>query len=62
MVKSIAELDQKEEGVVAPRVVPIKSRSAPPPAGMINSNGPLRPFRTVQDLEEDMSAFHVVHF
>lgn len=56
-VKSVAEIDKKAEASVNPSLVNITSR-----VGLTNPWGPLRPFRTVKDLKDEYSGYHVVHF
>jgi hypothetical protein len=56
-VKSIAELDKKEEDTVKPKTVPISSS-----VGLINPYGPLREFRTVRDLKREYESYHVASF
>jgi hypothetical protein len=56
-VKSVAELDKKEEVAINPKVVSISS-----PIGLINPYGPLRKFRTVRDLEKEYEKYHVASF
>ncbi|KAH7411940.1 integral membrane protein [Phaeosphaeria sp. MPI-PUGE-AT-0046c] len=62
MVKSVSDLDQREEDTVKPRTVPINYPPAPVPVGIINPDGPLRPFRTAQDLAEEFSSLHIADF
>jgi hypothetical protein len=58
-VKSVAEIDQRADGLVVPRVVELGQGSGRVKSGldinMTNPNGPLRPFRTVADLEKEMA-------
>ncbi|KAF1945565.1 integral membrane protein [Clathrospora elynae] len=61
MVNSIAEIDKSTDGVVEPRVFNIGSDVAFIPTGLINLNGPLRDFRTAQDLKEQYSSYHVAN-
>ncbi|KAF2006172.1 integral membrane protein [Amniculicola lignicola CBS 123094] len=59
-VKSVAEIDEANENEVYPPVLPIGHHV--PPIGLLNPNGPLRPFRTVKDLEVEYSRYHVARF
>ncbi|KAF1952077.1 integral membrane protein [Byssothecium circinans] len=61
IVKSVAEMTGIKEEYVEPEVVSI-GRSRAAVEGLINSNGPLRAFRTVSDLEKEHSGYHVAHF
>lgn len=66
-VKSIGEIDKKKDDVVKPRLITIRSagRQASPaymnlktmvddPDGLLDPIGPLREFRTITDLQEDV--------
>ena len=57
VVKSVAEIDKKKEVAVNPSIVNIAGR-----ADLTNPCGPLRPFRTVKNLKDEYSSYHVVHF
>ena len=62
-VKSITEIDENTEGVVEPDTItisPSAAKAAPP--GLVNPDGPLRPFRTVDDLRREYSSYHVANF
>jgi hypothetical protein len=56
MVRSVAELGRSSNSVVKPEIVPISRNE------FTNPNGPLRPFRTVRDLEKEFSGVHVASF
>ncbi|KAH8712150.1 hypothetical protein GQ44DRAFT_776175 [Phaeosphaeriaceae sp. PMI808] len=64
LVKSIGQIDKKVDEKVQPRVIVLKDRNEqgkaniPTPAGLINHDGPLRPLRTVRDLEEEYGRYH----
>jgi hypothetical protein len=57
-VKSVAEIDQRTDGPVVPRVVDLGHGDGRVKGevnvGLANPNGPLRSFRTVADLEKGM--------
>jgi hypothetical protein len=56
-VKSLATLNKDSEATVWLTNAPIKH-----PTRVSNPNGPLRPFRTVRDLMEEYSGYHVASF
>ncbi|KAF2865627.1 integral membrane protein [Massariosphaeria phaeospora] len=68
MVKSVAQIDGEEEEHVKPKVVQLRhgnsrnTGAVPVQVGLTNPNGPLREFRTIHDLEKQLSGYHVASF
>jgi ubiquitin len=67
LVKSVGEIDDTLDALVKPKVVTIgeggKGKSASgDESGLVNTNGPLREFRTVGDLLDEFEGRHVASF
>ncbi|KAA8620414.1 integral membrane protein [Pyrenophora tritici-repentis] len=62
MIKSIGQIDHKEDDTATPKIVKIGEQATQLRVGLTNPNGPLRGFRTASDLKKEYEGFHVVQF
>jgi hypothetical protein len=63
MVKSVAQIDKEADEEVQPAVVGIGGHGkAAKDIGLINPDGPMRPFRTVDDIKKELGGYHVADF
>ena len=67
LVKSVGQIDEIADEEIKPKAMVLgygdsRMGTIPAPIGLINPSGPLREFRTVGDLHEKFSGYHVADF